>query len=155
MDVNQCMYSAAIPYTDRMVCFAGYRPLLLRYGLAEVAGTAAACAAAWLAYRAHRSPYAAGLSGSLAETAGYYAVIAWDETRRRAGASWLGLLPALLIEFGPAEVLDTLLVRPLLMAAGPALTHHPAAGTLAGKAAADLLFYAVVLPSRRLRRDAS
>jgi hypothetical protein len=101
----------------------------------------------------HATPYAAGLAASLCEAVGYYAAILFDEVRRIGSVRRLPrLLPGLLVEFGPAEFADTVIVRPLLMAAGPLVMAGPIAGTLAGKAVADLLFYAVVLPSSRLRR---
>jgi hypothetical protein len=141
----------------------GFSGVLRRYVPAEITGTLAACAGAWLAYRMHASPYAAGLAASLCEAVGYYAVILFGEARRLGNVRALPrVLPGLMVEFGPAELADTLIARPLLMAAGPLLLAGPLfagplfagtmAGTLAGKVAADLLFYAVVLPSSRLRR---
>lgn len=127
--------------------------LVRRYGIAEMAGTATACVAVWLVHRVGGSAYAAGVSGSLCESAGYYGAILWiDARRRRRPGAILRSLGGLVIEFGPAEIVDTLLTRPLLMAAGPLITGHPIAGTLAGKVAADVLFYAVVVPCGRLRR---
>jgi hypothetical protein len=146
----------ARPYGQAVGKLARIRPVLRRYVPAELTGTAAACAGAWLAYRMNGSAYVAGLSGSLCEAAGYYAAILWNEARRQpapaSARTVLRSLPALIVEFGPAELVDTVLVRPLLMAGGPLLTGDPIGGTLAGKAAADVLFYAVVLPSSRLRR---
>ena len=116
-------------------------------------GTAAACAGVWVVYWLDGSGYAAGLSGSLCEGVGYYGVILWIEARRlRRPRAILRELPRLFVEFGPAELVDTLLTRPLLMAAGPLVTGHSIGGTLAGKVVADILFYAVVLPCSRLRR---
>jgi hypothetical protein len=132
-----------------MGILARIRPILRRYAPAEVAGTGAACAGAWLAYRVNGTPYAAGLSGSLCETAGYYAAIAWDEARRRRSP---GVSTARTVARALPGVIVTLVVRPLLMAAGPSVAGGPVAGTLAGKVAADLIFYAVVLPGSRLRR---
>jgi hypothetical protein len=127
--------------------------LVRRYGIAELAGTAAACTGVWVVHWLEGSAYTAGLSGSLCESAGYYAAILWiDARRRRRRGAILRSLGGLVVEFGPAEIVDTLLTRPLLMAAGPLITGHPIAGTLAGKAAADVLFYAVVVPCGRLRR---
>lgn len=129
-----------------------------RYLPAEVAGTVAALVAVWAARRAGCPPYGAALAGSGCETAGYYGVILAAEVRatRSSGGRPVGrlfrALPGVLVEFGPAEFLDTVLLRPALMAAGPLLTGQVMAGTLAGKLAADALFYAVVLPCRRLRR---
>jgi hypothetical protein len=137
---------------------ARLRPILRRYAAAELAGTGTACAGAWLSYRANGTPYAAGLGGSLCETAGYYAAILWDEARRRrqpgvsTARTVLRALPGVIVEFGPAELVDTLVVRPLLMAAGPSVAGGQMAGTLAGKVAADVVFYALAVPGSRLRR---
>jgi hypothetical protein len=70
-------------------------------------------------------------------------------------------LPAVLcnlaLEFGPAEALDSLLLRPALMYAGvsmiPSLT---AVGIVFGQVAADIVFYAPTIVSYELlrRRDA-
>jgi hypothetical protein len=132
------------------------RHMLRRYLPAEIIGTVAAVGGAWLAYRLSGSPYAAAWSGSVCETVGYYGAILVEEARRSRDPSTvravLVAVPGVIVEFGPAEVLDTLLVRPLLMAAGPVMTGSLVGGTLAGKLAADIAFYAVVLPSSRLRR---
>src|SRR3954447_12456462 len=99
---------------------------LRRYVLAEVAGTAAACAGAWVAYRMTGSWYTSGLGGSLWETVGYYgAIVVVDARRQRRPRAVLRLLPGLLVEFGPAELIDTLLTRPALMAVGPLVTGAP------------------------------
>jgi hypothetical protein len=131
---------------------------LRRYVLPEVVGTVVAVAVAWLLHRLSGSAYAAAWGGSLAEMVGYYGVVLWRDAaaNRRAGAGRLRtmarLLPATFVEFGPAELLDTLLVRPAFMYAGPAvLGVHEAFGILVGKLAADVLFYAIVLPCRQLR----
>jgi ornithine decarboxylase len=129
------------------------RRVLRRYLSAEICGTAAALTGAWAAYRFTESPFAAALSASACEAVGYYAAILADEAHRsRGGLRELGRsLPGVIVEFGPAEVIDTLVSRPLLMAAGVATTGDPVGGTLAGKVAADALFYSVVLPSSWLR----
>jgi ornithine decarboxylase len=132
---------------------ARIRRLLRRYLPAEISGTAAALTGACAAYRFTGSPYAAALGGSVCEAAGYYAAILADEARRsRGGLRELSRsLPGVIVEFGPAEVLDTLVFRPLLMAAGVTATGDPVGGTLTGKVGADVLFYSVVLPSSWLR----
>jgi hypothetical protein len=50
----------------------------------------------------------------------------------------------LLVELGPAELLDSAVIRPLAMAGGTGLLGLPW-GILAGKLAADVLFYAVAI----------
>jgi hypothetical protein len=54
---------------------------------------------------------------------------------------------ALFAEFGPAEALDSLLVRPVCMYTGPFLTGGVASGSLLGKIAADAVFYTVAIVS--------
>ena len=49
----------------------------------------------------------------------------------------------LLAEFGAAEVLDTLLIRPVALVAGVWLLTDPLWGLLAGKVVADIAFYAI------------
>jgi hypothetical protein len=100
------------------------------------------------------SPWIAALCGSLGESVGYYGVILIRDVReaRRLGAKPWRVLPGMAVEFGPGELLDTFVVRPALMTAGPLLTGGLTVGTIAGKLAADVVFYAVVVPSGRLRR---
>ncbi|MEV7629283.1 hypothetical protein [Actinoplanes sp. NPDC089786] len=114
-----------------------------------MAGTAAAFGAIWAAYRWGASHFIAGQCGSVAETFGFYGVILGLEWRR-AGRPTLRSLRSLLVEFGPAELIDTFVTRPLLLAAGPALFDDVSTGVVVGKVAADVLFYAFVMPSRRL-----
>jgi hypothetical protein len=53
----------------------------------------------------------------------------------------------LLAEFGPAELLDTLLIRPAALTLGVWLLPDPIWGLLAGKVVADVIFYAVAAGS--------
>ncbi|MFI7603274.1 hypothetical protein [Actinoplanes sp. NPDC049681] len=129
---------------------------LRRFLPPELAGTAAALLAVTAVQRMTESAYPGAWAGSVAEGVGYYGVILWRDTRASRGAGRLramvAAVPGTLVEFGPAEVLDTLVVRPALLYAGPLLIGHLALGVLAGKLGADLAFYAVVLPCGWLRR---
>lgn len=99
------------------------------------------------------------LGGTAGEGLAFYAVVVVRELRaERATAAPRSLrqvLVDLLVEFGPAEALDSLLVRPLAMYAGPMVTDDLLSGTVAGKVAADLVFYALAalaFEQRRARR---
>ncbi|MGA5301804.1 hypothetical protein ACPCHT_17880 [Nucisporomicrobium flavum] len=132
--------------------------MLRRYVLPEIVGTVLAVAAASALHRT--SPYAAAWAGSIAEGIGYYGTLLWRDTRGHRGAGRLRALvrqvPGTLVEFGTAEALDTLLVRPALMYAGPVLVGDATLGVVAGKLAADLVFYLLVFGGRlaRLRLEA-
>ena len=136
-----------------------------RYGLAEVTGIATAVAGSFLVHAFTRSEIAAAYGGALGENVGFYGFIVVRELladRRRAhtgGESygWAGVLRTtmhLMFEFGPAELLDTLLIRPAAMGIG---TVHLGRewGVVAGKIVADILFYIpVILTYEQQRRMA-
>lgn len=124
-----------------------------RYGLAELFGTVALIAAALLVQRVTGMVILAALAGSLAEAAWFYAVLLGRETRQERRTARLGgFVPRplrelgrdLLLEFGAAERVDGLLLRPACLGLGLAWLGGWA-GLLAGKVAADLLFYGPVL----------
>jgi hypothetical protein len=109
----------------------------------------------WLLQRASGSVIAAAYGASIGEALGFYGSLVTREMiqeayfagARRApyGASemvrtWHGLL----LEFGPAELLDTGLIRPLTMAVCTALLGW-GFGIVAGKVLADVVFYLPVI----------
>ena len=59
----------------------------------------------------------------------------------------------LLIEFGPAELVDTVLVRPLFMYLMPSLLDNFTAGILVGKLAADVVFYSLAIGAYELKQQ--
>jgi hypothetical protein len=95
----------------------------------------------------------AAITGTLAENVGFYGVMAVMEWRQQAAGRpgvhrrTARTAAALFVEFGPAEALDSLLVRPLCMYVGPFLTGGIASGSLLGKLGADAAFYAVAAAS--------
>lgn len=98
------------------------------------------------------------------ENVGFYGYALSREVRLRLGASPISpatvgplLLPAsrnLLGEFGPAELIDSFVLRPACLYALPKLTGNLAIGLLLGKLAADAAFYglAVIAYERRKAR---
>jgi hypothetical protein len=135
-----------------------------RYLLAEIAGTVAALTAALTVHTLTGSLAPAALAGSAAESIAYYAVVLRRMLpvlyRRHAGAGRLRRaartardLATEVSDFLAAELADTLLVRPglIYLAAGWA-GSGVVWGLLIGKLAADVGFYAVVIPSYELRK---
>jgi FHA domain len=124
-----------------------------RYGLAELAGTAALVVVTLAVRRMTASIVVAALAGSLAEACWFYAVLLVREYRLERRDAQVGgferrslgdLGRDLLLEFGAAERLDGLLLRPLCLGLGLRLVGGWL-GVLLGKLAADLLFYGPVL----------
>jgi len=122
---------------------------IVRYLPAELVGTAAMVIAGLLATMWTDAPALVALAALLGEIVGFYLVLAVtiyleqsqvNATRRRA----IGRTALLLVaEFGAAELLDTLLVRPAALLLGVWLVPDPVWGMLAGKIAADIVFYAI------------
>jgi hypothetical protein len=136
-----------------------------RYLPAEVLGTVIALAAAWTVHAASGSLISAAVAGTVGESLGYYGCMAVREalvhdTRHRHHGRmkrlWLtgaSTLRDMLIEFGPAELVDSFLVRPFFMFLMPSLLGNFTAGILLGKLAADVIFYSLAIGAYELRRQ--
>jgi hypothetical protein len=126
-----------------------------RYGPSELIGIVVAFAGSWLMMAATGSAIAAAYGGSFGEALGFYGYLLTREMMKDAyfaGArtapygppqmrrTWRGLF----LEFGPAELLDTGLIRPMAMGVCTRLLGW-APGVVAGKLLADLVFYLPVI----------
>jgi hypothetical protein len=120
-----------------------------RYAVAEVTGLVCALLAA-VAVGRTAGPAAAAIAGTLGEGVGFYGVILVREVRRH-GATWR-VARGLVVEFGLAEVADTLAVRPLAMYGATVLAGDTLVGVLVGKVAADVVFYTVAIAGYELRK---
>jgi hypothetical protein len=122
---------------------------LQRYAPPEVAGTLTMVLVG-LGVSALGAPvWLVGIAAAVAEGIGFYAVagiVVWKEQRRafpdrgRFGIL-IRVLGLLVFEFGPAELLDTFLVRPLAIMVGVQLLPAVTWGLIAGKVVADIAFY--------------
>ena len=140
------------------------RRWLNRYALAELLGIGSALLGGRLAAIVGASVLATGYAGAIGENVGFYGTIVSRQVatdRRLAHAAgeryrlahmWV-TMRELLLEFGPAEVLDSFVIRPLAMAFG-ALLLGEVSGIVAGKLAADVTFYLPVILTYELRRRA-
>ncbi|KMO67618.1 hypothetical protein [Mycolicibacterium chlorophenolicum] len=129
------------------------REWVRRYLPCEIAGTVGEFGAAALVYLATDSLGAAAVAASVGASGGYYAAaylsaLRWsyrDQACRPALArlvmAALLALRSVAIEFGPAEVIDSIAVRPLAFYLGPALFGNVAAGWIFGKVVSDVAFY--------------
>ncbi len=122
---------------------------IVRYLPAEIAGTAAMILAGLGVTFWTDNPAIIALAALVGEIVGFYVVlilvIYFEQSRvvgghRRAFARTMVLLIA---EFGAAELLDTLLIRPAALLLGVWLVKDPVWGLLAGKVVADVIFYAI------------
>jgi selenocysteine lyase/cysteine desulfurase len=124
-----------------------------RYGPAEVAAVAGALVAAGIVDGAGTAA-ATAVAATLGETVAFYVTILIRDLRARpADRPVRVVLRGLVIEFGPAEALDTALLRPAAMYLGPLVTGDLTAGVIAGKVAADLVFYGIAAFGHEIGRS--
>lgn len=125
-----------------------------RYLPCEIAGTAAEFGAAALAYVATGSLALAAVAATVGASIGYYAAayisaLRWslrDQAHRqgvrRVAVASLLALRSVAVEFGPAELIDSIAVRPLAFYVGPMMFGDVLAGWIFGKLVSDVAFYA-------------
>ncbi|GAA3705906.1 hypothetical protein GCM10022204_24390 [Microlunatus aurantiacus] len=124
-----------------------------RYLVAELAGLttallAALAATAWAPDRLAVAAYASALGEGVGFYAGFLLVRYLREDiegppRRRLAV----IVAAAVVEFGPAEILDTVLIRPAAMYLASWATGNVIVGVLIGKVAADVVFYGLAITS--------
>jgi hypothetical protein len=123
---------------------------LRRYLPAEIVALLTAFAGAGVAQALTGNAAVVALAAAWAENVGYYATMLVRELRvERSVRRTLGNLA---LEFGPAEALDSLLIRPAMMYMATQLVADLALGVLLGKLAADVAFYVPAIASYELRR---
>jgi hypothetical protein len=136
-----------------------------RYGLSEVAGVTTAAASSWLIGNATDSAVIAAYGAAFGESFGFYGSLviremlgdAYAAGARRApygmaqmARTWRGLF----IEFGPSELLDASIIRPLAMGIGRQMFGW-GWGVVVGKLLADVVFYVPVIWIHERRQRAA
>jgi hypothetical protein len=109
----------------------------------------------WFARYAPAEAGATAYAGAVGDGVGFYGVLFVRDLRRqprRSRGRLARTVRALVVEFGPAELLDSFVVRPLAMYLAAKWLGHATAGVLAGKVAADAVFYAVAIIGYELRK---
>lgn len=126
---------------------------IVRYLPAEIVGTAAMVLAGLTVTIWTDAPALIALAALIGESVGFYLVLAITIYAEQAtvSSSWrraVGRTLLLLVaEFGPAELLDSLLIRPAALLLGVWLVPDPMWGLLLGKVLADAIFYAIAAGS--------
>ena len=127
-----------------------------RYAPNEIAGWVGELAAAWATYHLTGSYAAAVVAGTVGASVGYYATayvngVRWSY-RAQLGRRPMRVLVAnglalrsIAVEFGPAEAIDSILIRPVTLYAGPFLVGNLAVGFVLGSIAADVAFYVMAI----------
>lgn len=136
---------------------------LWRYLPAELFGTIMALTAAIIADALTHSALVSSLAGTWGENIGYYGFFLFKEignsklqykkiNKRYRISSCLIDIRNLAIEFGIAEWLDTGVIRPFCMFFFPKILDNFLLGIMAGKIAADIIFYISVIITYEIRK---
>jgi hypothetical protein len=129
------------------------REWIRRYLPCEITGTVGEFGGAAIAYLSTGSLAAAAITATIGASAGYYAMayvsaLRWSN-RYQDHRPWLSrvlmsnmlALRSVVVEFGPAELIDSVAVRPLAFYVGPLMFGNILAGWIFGKLASDVAFY--------------
>lgn len=140
------------------------REWVVRYAPAEIIGTIAAVGAATLMHGVSESLVASAIAATISENVGFYGYFIVREVGayykrhhqhahlRRIGLAAMKAIRGMAVEFGPAELLDSFLVRPFCIYAGSTVFSNFTIGIMAGKIFADVLFYACTISCYELRK---
>jgi hypothetical protein len=135
---------------------------LKRFLPAEFFGTITAIAASYIAYYVTKNLIVAAYAGSIGETLGFYSTIIIQDVlieqqklksvnKTLSFKIFAYILRNILFDFGFAEIIDSLFIRPFCMYIFPVWIKNYPIGILAGKIASDICFYVPVILSYELR----
>lgn len=131
---------------------------LRRYGPAELMGIVTAYLGYFAGHHLFHNDIITAYMAAMGENVGFYGVIIVRELLiqlKRSEHTFFSNLTRTIIhigtEFGPAEALDSLVLRPLFMGLGIKF-FGPLAGVMTGKIAADVTFYVPVIISYEVRQ---
>ncbi len=129
-----------------------------RYLPAEIVGTITAMVAAGIANSFCPNPVIIAYVATLGEAIGFYLTILIQNVllalkkqksvnKKFSGTDFLKIIARLVLEFGPAGILDGLVLRPFFMYLFPILLNNFMLGIFIGKIAGDGTFYVLVILS--------
>lgn len=130
-----------------------------RYLPAEIFAIIGAIIGGVLAHILSENLFVTAISATAAENIGFYGQILYVDLRERKikdeKITFLGSLKVLrniILEFGVAEYIDSLLIRPAAMYYFPQLIDNIPVGILIGKLVADVTFYIPTVIAYELRK---
>ncbi len=134
-----------------------------RYGVAEVISLTLTVLSAWLAFKLTNSKITTALVGTWVGNIGYFGtILITDILQAKKQLKAIGKdysleifyknVKALLVEFGIAELFDSLFIRPALMYYLPIWMNNLSVGVVLAKLLADITFYIPAIVSYELSK---
>lgn len=136
---------------------------LRRYGLAEVISLTLTVVSSWLTYEYSKNNLTTALVATWVGNIGYFSTILIQDVlvaikqlrevgKKYSVDTFYKNVRALLVEFGIAEVLDSLFIRPMLLYFFPVWMGNRTLGTVIAKFMADITFYIPAIISYELSK---
>lgn len=139
------------------------REWLKRYLPAEIIGTITAVSAATIAHLFSENLILIAYTGSLGEAIGFYSTVfiqhilivsKKNRTEQKIFSVFdlTKIITNIVLEFGPAGIIDGLLLRPFFMYLFPVLLQNFTLGIFVGKIAGDITFYFLVILGYEIKK---
>ncbi|MDZ4757916.1 MAG: hypothetical protein SGJ10_07245 [Bacteroidota bacterium] len=136
---------------------------LKRYLPAEIVGTVVVMIAAGIAHLFTENLIIIAYAGAVGESIGFYAtiliqnILSKNKERKVDNSNFsfrhfVQIITNIIIEFGPAGLIDGLLLRPFFLYLFPILLDNFMLGILVGKIVGDITFYIFVIISYELNK---
>ena len=136
---------------------------LKRYLPAEIIGTITAVGGASITHLFSENLILVAYMGSLSEAIGFYSTILTqhilrvneknrDENKLFSFYDFTKIITNIILEFGPAGIIDGLLLRPFFMYIFPTVLKNFTLGIFIGKIAGDITFYLFVILSYEIKK---
>ncbi len=137
---------------------------VLRFLPGEIIGTLTAVSTASIAHVFTDNGILVAYSGSLGEAIGFYTTIIiqtifvykkkyFVQVDSLKIGDFAKIIRNLLIEFGPAGIIDGLLLRPFFMYVFPMILKDFTLGLLIGKIMGDITFYVLVIITTKIKES--
>lgn len=134
-----------------------------RYLPAEIVGTLTAIGAASIVHVFSDNPVFIAYIATLGEAVGFFSTIfiqhfiAYSKKHKKENTQFSfsdisKIISHVFLEFGPAEIIDSLVLRPFFMYLFPLLVRNFTLGILLGKIAGDITFYLMVIISYEMQK---
>lgn len=136
---------------------------LKRYLPGEIFGVIGALLGAVIVFVLTKNRVLSAYAGAMGENIGFYGFIFVRENiidlkeskskgKKHGFSGYFKTTRNLFVEFGPSELLDSLIIRPFCMYIFPVITGQFALGILIGKLTADVTFYVPTIIMYEIRK---
>ena len=126
-----------------------------RYGFAELIGLVFALVLSNISMLFFRNIIVSGFVGTWSDNIGFYGTIIFKDLKRKRKITKKDLLIQirnLFIEFGPAEYLDSFLIRPFYLIFFPSIMSNYSLAIIIGTILADITYFIPTIISYEFRK---